>query len=81
MHDLDRQQLEQYGREGQFGEATVGELGGQLSESQELALASELLEVNSEEELEQFLGDLWDRTKAAASRPTTPMPSRARFLD
>lgn len=68
MHDLDRQQLEQYGRDGRFGESTVGELGAQLSESQELALASELLEVNSEEELEQFLGDLWDRTKAAASQ-------------
>jgi hypothetical protein len=68
MHDLDRQQLEQYDREGRFGESTIGELGAQLSESQELALASELLEVNSEEELEQFLGDLWDRTKAAASQ-------------
>lgn len=68
MHDLDRQQLEQYDREGRFDESTIGELGAQLSESQELALASELLEVNSEEELEQFLGDLWDRTKAAASQ-------------
>jgi uncharacterized protein (DUF697 family) len=63
MHDLDRQQLEQY--EG-LGELS-GELGLELSEAQELALASEILEVTSEEELEQFLGDLWRRTKAAAT--------------
>ena len=31
---------------------------GVLSESQELELAAELMEVNSEQELEQFLGDL-----------------------
>jgi len=35
--------------------------GGMLGESQELELASELLEVNSEEELEQFLGNLFSR--------------------
>jgi len=29
-----------------------------LSESQEMELAAELMEVNSEQELEQFLGDL-----------------------
>jgi hypothetical protein len=68
MHDLDRQQLEQYDREGRVDESATGELGAQLSESQELALASELLEINSEEELEQFLGDVWERTKAAASQ-------------
>jgi hypothetical protein len=67
MHDLDRQQLEQWEREGLVAEST-GQLGSQLSEAQEMALASELLEINSEEELEQFLGDLWDRTKAAASQ-------------
>ena len=32
--------------------------GGLLTESQEMELASELMEVNSEQELEQFLGDL-----------------------
>jgi hypothetical protein len=63
MHDLDRQMLEQYEHEGIFGEA-----GAELSETQELALASEFLEIASEEELEQFLGDLWNRTKAAASQ-------------
>jgi hypothetical protein len=41
----------------------VGEMheGGTLHESQEMELASELLEVNSEEELEQFLGNLFSR--------------------
>ena len=66
MHDLDRQQLEQQERVGEYGEAT-GALSGELTEAQELALASEVLELSSEEELEQFLGDLWDATKAAAS--------------
>jgi hypothetical protein len=68
MHDLDRQQLEKFQQPGVFGESTIGELSPQLSESQELELAAELLEVNSEEELEQFLGDLWARTKTAASQ-------------
>src|ERR1700739_4418547 len=36
-----------------------GELSVPLSETQELELASELLEVASEQELEQFLGDVF----------------------
>jgi hypothetical protein len=67
MHDLDRQQLEQNEGIGEYGEAT-GVVGGELTETQELALAAEVLEVSSEEELEQFLGDLWNATKAAASK-------------
>ena len=67
MHDLDRQQLEQYEAVAGLGE-TVGELAPELTEAQELALAAEVLEITSEEELEQFLGDLWNRTKAAATR-------------
>jgi hypothetical protein len=63
MHDLDRQQLEQYEQEGLLGEYAIGE----LTEAQEMELASQFLEVASEEELEEFLGDLWNRTKAAAS--------------
>jgi hypothetical protein len=62
MHDLDRQQLEQYERTGPFGEPETGELGTQLSEAQEMALAAEVLEISSEEELGQFLKGLWDRT-------------------
>jgi hypothetical protein len=41
------------------------ELSGELDEVQELSLASELLEVSDEQELEQFLGDLV--RKAASS--------------
>jgi hypothetical protein len=66
MHDLDRQQLEQQERMGESGGAT-GTLSGELTEAQELALASEVLEISNEEELEEFLGDLWNATKAAAS--------------
>lgn len=62
MHDLDRQQLEQYEQEGLLGEYAIGE----LTEAQEMELASQFLEVSSEEELEEFLGDLWKRTKATA---------------
>lgn len=68
MHDLDRQQLEQNEREGVFGETGIGELSTELTETQELALASEFLEITNEAELEQFLGDLWYRTKTAASQ-------------
>ena len=66
MHDLDRQQLERQEELGGYGEATGP--SGELTEAQELALASEVLEITSEEELEQFLGDLWNSTKAAASK-------------
>ena len=62
MHDLDRQQLEQYQQEGALGEHAIGE----LSEAQEMELASQFLEIGSEAELEQFLGDLFQRAKAAA---------------
>ena len=62
MHDLDRQQLEQYEQEGLLGEYELGE----MTEAQELELASELLEIASEEELEEFLGDVWKRVSAGA---------------
>jgi hypothetical protein len=73
MHDLDRTQLEtqyeeeayglgqeyeQYEGEGYLGEYGAGEAEAPLGELQELELASELLEVASEEELEEFLGKL-----------------------
>ncbi len=67
MHDIDRTQL-QYGSgpsgahsEFEFGEMeSYGEMEGEglLGEAMEMQLASELLEVSSEAELEQFLGDL-----------------------
>ena len=66
MHDIDRTQL-QYGpgasgahSEFEFGEMEYGEMEGEgvLGEAMEMQLASELLEVTNEAELEQFLGDL-----------------------
>jgi hypothetical protein len=73
MHNLDRTQLE-FGQETEFGHEfgeteqflgsilgalTGGELEIPLQESQELELASELLEVTNEQELEQFLGNVF----------------------
>lgn len=70
MHDIDRTQLESHAFEadadrelGEFGE-TEFEIGRQagaespLGEAQELELASEFLEISSEEELDRFLGNL-----------------------
>jgi hypothetical protein len=74
MHDLDRIQLEsgeyEYGELSGEGE---GELEGEqpstpAPEQRELELASELLEVSSEQELEQFLGDLLSGAAGAVGR-------------
>jgi len=54
----------EYGEFGEFGEAEYGEMGGSpLNQAQEVELATELLEISNEQELEQFLGNLF---KAAA---------------
>jgi hypothetical protein len=65
MHDLDRTQLEHTFEFESAGETALGEILGHESEhasgeteTQELELASRLLEVQSEDELEQFLGDV-----------------------
>ncbi len=80
MHDIGRTQFEQgeYGEYGELGElGEVGEFGefnefgeaeSPLSETQELELASELLEVSSEQELEQFLGKLIGTVGAGLGR-------------
>jgi len=62
MHDLDRQQLEQNEQQRLLGEYAIGE----LTETQEMELASQFLEITSEAELEEFLGDLFKRATAAA---------------
>jgi hypothetical protein len=80
MHDIDRVQLEASGLEatppseqgegmelGELGEdAAEGAMESPLNELQEIELASELLEVGSEAELEQFLGSLMSRVGTAA---------------
>lgn len=68
MHDLDRTQLESYGET--FGTAGIGYAGetGLLSEADETELATELLAVSSEEELEQFLGNLFKKVGSVVGR-------------
>src|SRR6266511_4140464 len=57
-------EIGEYGEYGEYGEAGPGEYQefleyeSPLTETQEVELASELLEVSSEDELEQFLGSL-----------------------
>jgi hypothetical protein len=63
------QELEELGEFGEFGELGEAHEGGSpFHEIQEMELASALLEVNSEEELEQFLGNLIDTVGGAARR-------------
>jgi hypothetical protein len=63
MHDIDRTQVgSEFDREG-YG-AEMGE--APLEESEAMELASELMEVNSEEDFENFLGDLISRAVSAA---------------
>jgi len=66
MHDIDRTQLEaserEYGEQGEAGEFAEQEVQeaaeSPLNELQEIELATELLEVTNERELEQFLGNV-----------------------
>jgi hypothetical protein len=54
---------------GEIGEAAgYGEYEGPLGESEEIELASELLEVSNEQELEQFLGNVFNAVQGAAGR-------------
>jgi hypothetical protein len=56
MHDIDRTQLESDFESDEFGWA--GETEAVFSEADEMELASQLLEVSDEQELDQFLGGL-----------------------
>jgi uncharacterized protein (DUF697 family) len=54
--------------------ALTGEAESPLSESQEMELAAELLEVTSEEELEEFIGDVFKRVaKTVGSAIRSPI--------
>jgi hypothetical protein len=75
MHDMDRTQMEyaaempgfeaeQFGYEGEWSTET----GAALSEADEYELASELLGVSSEQELDQFLGGLIKKVAKGAGR-------------
>jgi len=73
MHDIDRTRLETQplgpaGELEEFGETGYELLEAPLTEVQEIELASELLEISSEEELEQFLGNLFSTVGNTAGR-------------
>src|ERR687892_67605 len=92
MHDLDRTQLElnQYAAEEFESEefesdlfesdqslgAAAGEMDGEIDEVEEMELASQLLEVSDEAELDQFIGNLvksaWGAARSIAAAPTGP---------
>jgi len=64
MHDIDRTQMVQMGRDMETFEYP-GASSRVFSEQQEMELAAELLEIGSEAEFEQFLGDLFNKAKSA----------------
>jgi uncharacterized protein (DUF697 family) len=70
MHDIDRTQLEASWETGDFeaGEyefETASADGSPFSEMEEMELASQLLEVSDEAELDQFLGSLFKKASRA----------------
>src|SRR5690242_169180 len=52
----------------QSEQETYGEAGGVFSEQQETELAAELLEINNEQELDRFLGDLIKKAGSAVGK-------------
>jgi hypothetical protein len=86
MHDIDRTQLEigdqefesEYEFEDEFESETYDETEAEsaFSEDEEMELAAELLEVNDEYELDQFLGKLFRRARRAVGRIVPPSVMR-----
>ncbi len=68
MHDLDRTQLEVYGET--YEAAPFGYAGetGVFGEADEIELATELLGISTEEELDQFLGSLFKKVSGAVGK-------------
>jgi hypothetical protein len=83
MHDIDRTQLEfqPYAPTAPaFSETLseeVGTLESPLTEAQEIELASEFLEISTEQELEQFLGNLVKTVGSAVGRFASSDTGRA----
>ncbi len=70
MHDIDRTQLETSWETGDFESGdyefeTASTEGAPFSEVEEMELASQLLEVSDEAELDQFLGSLFKKASRA----------------
>jgi len=68
MHDMDRVKLETEHGEHALEHGGQSEQAAPGADHRELELATELLEVTNEQELEQFLGDLISSAGRAASR-------------
>jgi len=75
MHDIDRTQLEYSAEAGPFQqeefeleEFETGMMQEEMSEQEEIQLAHELLSVNNEQELEQFLGNFIRRAVSAVGQ-------------
>jgi uncharacterized protein (DUF697 family) len=68
MHDMDRVKLETEHSEHALEHGEHSEQSAPGADHRELELATELLEVTNEQELEQFLGDLISSAGRAASR-------------
>jgi hypothetical protein len=68
MHDMDRVKLETEHGEQALEQGEQSQQSAQGADHRELELATELLEVTNEQELEQFLGDLIATAGRAASR-------------
>jgi hypothetical protein len=75
MHDIDRTHNEYENEQFEFGENEWSpEAGGGIGEAEEMELATELLSVTNEGELDRFLGDLVSRaTKAVSSFVRSPI--------
>jgi hypothetical protein len=74
MHDIDRTQPEYSNESFEFGENEWSpETGGTFNENEEMELATELLSVSNEAELDRFLGDLVSKaTRAVGSFIRSP---------
>jgi hypothetical protein len=57
----------EYGETSEVGEFGGGELSSPLSEAQEVELATELMSISSEAEMDQFLGKIWKGIKKVGS--------------
>jgi hypothetical protein len=75
MHDIDRTQLEteqfessEYEQSEELAAQEIDEQEGPLTEEHEIELASELLSVSNEQELEHFLGNLVRTVGSAVGR-------------
>jgi len=82
--EFESQEFEGEGFEGEFSEygespgfEVPAELASPLSEMQEMELASELLEVGSQHDLEQFLGDVFNAVGRAAGKAIRSDTGRA----